>query len=108
MLRAATALSDGDWTLIWVLLGIVAVATLIGALVLVVKVWKTRKMLDAVGAGGKVAFWGSLIYTVFPVDLLPDPIYLDDIGVLSAALIYMTRLYHKNRAERQLSHPRKG
>jgi uncharacterized membrane protein YkvA (DUF1232 family) len=96
-------LSDGTWTLIGVVVGILAVATLAGAIVLAVKVWRTRKMLDAMGAGGKVAFWGSLIYTVFPVDLLPDPVYLDDMGVLAAALIYMTRLYQKHRAERPLS-----
>ena len=96
-------LSDGDWTLIWVVLGVLAVATLIGAIVLLVKLWKTKKMLSAMGAGGNVAFWGALIYTVFPVDLLPDPMYLDDMGVATAALIYLTRLYHKRRAERALA-----
>src|SRR5688572_10656120 len=101
MLRAAYDLSDGDWTLIAVLVGILAVATIIGAAVLWLKVWKTRKMLGDLGAGGKVAFYGALIYTVFPVDLLPDPVYLDDMGVLTAALIYLTRLYHKRRDERR-------
>jgi len=98
-------MSDGDWTLIAVLVGIVAVATLVGAVVLWLKVWKTRKMLGDLGAGGKVAFYGALIYTVFPVDLLPDPVYLDDMGVLTAALIYLTKLYNKRRTEReQLGH----
>jgi len=96
-------LSDGTWTLIGVVIGIVAVATLIGAIVLLVKLWKTKKMLSAMGAGGNVAFWGALIYTVFPVDLLPDPVYLDDMGVAAAALIYLTRLYQKRKAERPLS-----
>lgn len=99
MLHAAEGLSDGDWTLIAVLVGILAIATLIGAIVLALKVWKTKKMLGDLGAGGKVAFYGALIYTVFPVDLLPDPVYLDDMGVLTAALIYLTKLYHKRRAE---------
>jgi hypothetical protein len=96
-------LSDGTWTLIGVVIGILAVATLVGAVVLLVKLWKTKKMLSAMGAGGNVAFWGALIYTVFPVDLLPDPVYLDDMGVLAAALLYMTRLYHKHKAERPLA-----
>jgi hypothetical protein len=108
MLRAAEDMSDGDWTLIWVLLGVLAVATLIGAIVLVVKVWKTKKMLGALGAGGNVAFYGALIYTIFPVDLLPDPVYLDDMGVLTAALIYLTKLYHKRRAEREELAPAPG
>jgi hypothetical protein len=103
MLHAAQGMSDGDWTLIAVLVGVLAIATLIGAVVLAVKVWKTRKMLGDLGAGGKVAFYGALIYTIFPVDLLPDPVYLDDMGVLTAALIYLTKLYHKRRAERPLS-----
>ncbi|GAA1032322.1 hypothetical protein GCM10009557_30430 [Virgisporangium ochraceum] len=99
MLHAAQGMSDGDWTIIAVLVGILAIATLIGAVVLALKVWKTKKMLGDLGAGGKVAFYGALIYTVFPVDLLPDPVYLDDMGVLTAALIYLTKLYHKRRAE---------
>jgi hypothetical protein len=93
-----SGLSSETWTLILVLGGILALATLIAAIVLVVKVVRTRRMLGDLGAGGKVAFWGALIYTVLPVDLLPDPVYLDDIGVLTAALIYLTRLVHKRRA----------
>jgi uncharacterized membrane protein YkvA (DUF1232 family) len=31
-------------------------------------------------------FWGSIAYTVWPVDLLPDPVYLDDLGFLLLAL----------------------
>jgi hypothetical protein len=92
-----SGLSQEAWTLIAVLGGVLAVATLIGAVVLAVKVWRTRKMLGDLGAGGKVAFYGALIYTIFPVDLLPDPVYLDDMGVLTAALIYLTRLVNKRR-----------
>jgi hypothetical protein len=93
-----TGLSQEAWTLLVVLGVVVAVATLIGAIVLAVKVLRTRKLLGDLGAGGKVAFYGALIYTVFPVDVLPDPIYLDDMGVLATALIYLTRLVHKRRA----------
>src|SRR5262245_61038816 len=101
MALAVRQMSDGEWTLVWVVVGVLAVATLVGAIVLLVKLWKTKKMLSAMGAGGNVAFWGALIYTIFPVDLLPDPVYLDDMGVITAALIYLTRLYHKRRAERE-------
>jgi hypothetical protein len=92
-----SGLSSQTWTLILVLGGILALATLVGAIVLAVKVVRTRRMLGDLGAGGKVAFWGSLVYTVLPVDLLPDPVYLDDMGVLAAALIYLTRLVHQRR-----------
>lgn len=86
--------------MILVLGGIVAVATLVGAVMLAVRVWRTRKLLGELGAGGKVAFYGALAYTVLPVDLLPDPIYLDDMGVLAGALLYLTRLVHRHRAAR--------
>ncbi|WP_203861730.1 YkvA family protein [Plantactinospora mayteni] len=93
-------MSRETWTVILVLGGIVAVATLAGAVVLAVKVLRTRKLLGDLGAGGKVAFYGALIYAVLPVDLLPDPIYLDDMGVLAGALLYLTRLVHQRRTAR--------
>jgi hypothetical protein len=103
-----SGLSSQTWTLILVLGGILALATLVGAIVLAVKVVRTRRMLGDLGAGGKVAFWGSLIYTVLPVDLLPDPVYLDDMGVLATALIYLTRLVHQRRVAHQSQPPPAG
>ncbi|AXO32872.1 arginine/ornithine antiporter ArcD [Micromonospora sp. B006] len=81
-----------------VLAAVVAAAMLAGAVVLAVRLVRTRRMLGALGAGGKVAFYGALIYTIMPVDLLPDPIYLDDMGVLAGALFYLGRLAVKHRA----------
>ncbi|SCG64263.1 Protein of unknown function [Micromonospora coxensis] len=78
--------------------GVLALATLVGAVLLAVRVVRARRMLGTLGVGGKVAFYGALIYTVFPVDVLPDPIYLDDLGVLAGALIYLTRLARQRRA----------
>jgi uncharacterized membrane protein YkvA (DUF1232 family) len=78
--------------------GVLAVATLIGAIVLAVRVWRTRAMLGDLGVGGKVAFYGALVYTIFPIDVLPDPVYLDDMGVLAGALLYLTHLVRKRRA----------
>ncbi|MGA4731127.1 hypothetical protein ACPB67_27240 [Micromonospora taraxaci] len=90
-------MSRQAWVLV-VIAGILAIATLAGAVMLAVRVVRTRRMLTGLGTGGKVAFYGALIYTIFPVDVLPDPIYLDDMGVLAGALIYLTRLVHKRRA----------
>ncbi len=81
--------------------GLLLIGVLVVAIVLATRVWKTGKYLQSVGAGGKFAFWGALIYTVSPVDLLPDPIYLDDVGVLGAALLYLTRLAAKARERQQ-------
>ncbi|MFF3853798.1 YkvA family protein [Micromonospora sp. NPDC002575] len=94
-------MTERTWLL--VVAGLVAAATLVGAVVLAVRVVRTRKLLGTLGVGGKVAFWGALAYTIFPIDVLPDPIYLDDIGVLAAALLYLGRLVRQHRAaQRQL------
>ncbi|MGW4497949.1 DUF1232 domain-containing protein [Micromonospora sp. NPDC004336] len=82
----------------WVVVGVVAVVTLVGAVLLAVRVVRTRRLLGTLGVNGKVAFYGALLYTVLPIDLLPDPIYLDDMAVLTGALIYLGRLVQRRRA----------
>lgn len=84
-----------------VLAGLVVLAMLAGAVVLAVRVVRARRLLGTLGVGGKVAFWGALAYTIFPIDVLPDPIYLDDIGVLAAALLYLGRLARSRAAGRR-------
>lgn len=93
-------MSREAWTTVIVIGAVLAVVTLIGAVSLLRKVLRTRRLLGDLGAGGKVAFYGALIYTIFPVDILPDPIYLDDMGVLAGALFFLSRLVVKRRAER--------
>ncbi|MED7949728.1 MULTISPECIES: YkvA family protein [unclassified Streptomyces] len=72
----------------WVVGAGVVLATLVVAGVLVVKLVRARKLLGASGIpmSKKVLFWASIAYLVSPVDLLPDPILLDDIGFLLVAL----------------------
>jgi uncharacterized membrane protein YkvA (DUF1232 family) len=85
-------------TLLLILLGVI-LAVLFGvAVYLLVKLVRLFSYVrsEAMPLEGKLAFWGSLIYTIFPLDLLPDPIYLDDIGVLAAAVTYLTRLADKH------------
>ncbi|GAA0742049.1 DUF1232 domain-containing protein [Dactylosporangium roseum] len=93
-------MSDESLYALFVVGGLLLIGLLVLAIVLSVRVWRTGKYLQAMGAGGKVALWGAIIYTIFPVDLLPDPIYLDDVGVLGAALFYLTRLAVKTRQRR--------
>ncbi|MEH0937824.1 YkvA family protein [Micromonospora psammae] len=90
-------MSREAWLLV-VVGGILALGTLVGAVLLAVRVVRARRLLGSLGAGGKVAFYGALIYTVLPVDVLPDPIYLDDMGVLAGALLYLGRLAARRRA----------
>ncbi|MEU6975055.1 MULTISPECIES: YkvA family protein [unclassified Streptomyces] len=58
------------------------------AAVLLVRVFRARRLLLDAGVPlrSKALFWAAVVYTVSPVDLIPDPVYLDDIGVLLIAL----------------------
>jgi uncharacterized membrane protein YkvA (DUF1232 family) len=91
-------MSKQEWTVVIVLGSLVALASLVGAIMLAVRVWRTRAILSQLGAGGRFAFYGALAYLVLPVDVLPDPIYLDDMGILAGALLYLGRLVSKHRA----------
>lgn len=76
-------------TTVWLVLGAVAVLLMLAlAVVLLVRVFKARKLLVDAGIPlrDKALVWAAVLYTVFPVDLLPDPVYLDDIGFLLVAL----------------------
>jgi len=91
---------------VWAVIGIVATLAFVGAIRLLVKVVRMRRHLGELPPSGKVAFWGSLLYTIFPVDLLPDPIYLDDMAVLATALFYLTRLWRRRHGNVPV--PRRG
>ena len=88
-------MSRTSWIVLGVAVGVIAVVTLVLAVRMAARLVSMRRLLDSLGVKGKVAFWGALAYTVFPIDLLPDPIYLDDMAVLGAALVYLTRLARK-------------
>jgi uncharacterized membrane protein YkvA (DUF1232 family) len=83
-------MSGETWAWVAAAVVVVGVVTLVAAIWFVWRLIVTRRALGQLGIDGKVAFYGALVYTIFPVDLLPDPIYLDDIGVLAAALLYLS------------------
>ncbi|MBB4908835.1 YkvA family protein [Actinophytocola algeriensis] len=90
---------DEFWSTLSVI-GIVAVGlvALIAAVLVYRLVRKYRQVhRPGVPVSAKVAFWAPLVYTVFPVDALPDPIYLDDIAVLIGGLVFVTaKLRHRD------------
>lgn len=71
-----------------IIAALVAAVLLVAALVLAVRLVRVRRALRAAGLpeGRRWVFWGALAYLVLPTDLIPDPVYLDDIGVLLLAL----------------------
>ncbi|MFI5683220.1 YkvA family protein [Streptomyces sp. NPDC051636] len=78
---------EGTTTLL-VVAAVIAAALLVAALVLLVRLVRARRTLRRAGlpTGSRWVFWGAVLYLVLPTDLLPDPVYLDDIGVLLLAL----------------------
>ncbi|MET8564483.1 YkvA family protein [Streptomyces flaveolus] len=75
-------------TTLLVIAAVVAVALLAVAVRLLVRLVRARRTLRRAGlpTGPRWVFWGAVAYLVLPTDLLPDPVYLDDIGVLLLAL----------------------
>ncbi|MFF2568711.1 YkvA family protein [Streptomyces sp. NPDC058084] len=77
-----------DGTL-WLVVVVVLLLGVAGcAAVLLVRVFKARRLLMDAGVPlqSKALFWAAVVYTISPIDLIPDPVYLDDVGVLLIAL----------------------
>ncbi|MFF4585318.1 DUF1232 domain-containing protein [Streptomyces sp. NPDC000345] len=72
---------------------ILAAALLACAAAVLVRLIRARRDLRRAGlpTGSRWVFWGAVLYFVLPADLLPDPVYLDDIGVLLLALRSLRR-----------------
>ncbi|WET82424.1 DUF1232 domain-containing protein [Amycolatopsis sp. QT-25] len=79
------------WTTLGVVAVVLAIVFVLFALFLVVKLVRKHRQVHRpdTPVPTKVAYWLSLVYTVFPLDLLPDPVYVDDILVLAGGLIYV-------------------
>ncbi len=75
-------------TVVIVVAALLAAALLAAAVAVLVRLVRTRRDLRRAGlpTGPRWVFWGAVLYLVLPVDLLPDPVYLDDVGVLLLAL----------------------
>jgi uncharacterized membrane protein YkvA (DUF1232 family) len=71
-----------------VVAGVLAAVTFVLVIILLVKLAAARRSLRSAGVPleNKALFWGAVVYALCPVDLLPDPIFLDDIGLLLVAL----------------------
>jgi uncharacterized membrane protein YkvA (DUF1232 family) len=92
---------DGWSTLGTVALVLVALTAVVVVVLLVVLVRRHRKVHQpGVPVSAKVAYYGSIVYALLPLDVLPDPILVDDIGVLTAALVYVGRVLSKTNRKR--------
>ncbi|MEU6380722.1 YkvA family protein [Streptomyces sp. NPDC046909] len=83
-----------DITTRWIAVAaLLAAAVLAVAVAVFVRLVRARRGLERAGlpTGPRWVFWGALAYFFLPADLVPDPVYLDDIGVLLLALRTMRR-----------------
>lgn len=80
-------------TAVLLVAAVLAAVVLAVAVRLLARLVRTRRGLRRAGlpTGPRWVFWGALLYFVLPTDLVPDPVYLDDIGVLLLALRTMRR-----------------
>ena len=80
-----------------ILLGIAAVILFGVAVYLLVRLIRMFSVVrsEQMPVQGKIAFWAGLAYMIFPLDLLPDPVYLDDIGVVGGVLAFLGHLASK-------------
>ncbi|MBG0850609.1 DUF1232 domain-containing protein [Streptomyces spinoverrucosus] len=75
-------------TAVLAVVAVIAALLLAAAVGLLVRLIRARRGLRRAGlpTGPRWVFWGAVLYFVLPTDLLPDPVYLDDVGVLLLAL----------------------
>ncbi|MGW7053976.1 hypothetical protein [Streptomyces sp. NPDC054887] len=80
-------MSTEAWILVAVAV-VLVVATLAVAVFVLVRLVRARRSLREAGLpeGRPWVFWAAVGYLVLPADLMPDPVFLDDIGVLLLAL----------------------
>jgi hypothetical protein len=84
----------------WIGIGLLAVLVIITGVIavwLVVKVIRKYRLVmrPDVPVAAKITFFASIAYTIFPIDLLPDPILIDDIAVLIGTLTYLGHIAKK-------------
>ncbi len=87
-----------DWSTLTVVAVIAVVAMVVVAGFFVLRLLAKFRVVhsDLMPLGGKLAFWAALAYTLLPIDLLPDPLLLDDIGALAMALVYINSLINND------------
>ncbi|KOX25652.1 MULTISPECIES: YkvA family protein [unclassified Streptomyces] len=87
---------------LWIVVAVVLALVVAGyAAVLLFRVFRARRLLLDAGVPlqSKALFWAAVVYTVSPVDLIPDPVYLDDVGVLLLALRALHSAAARSRAD---------
>ncbi|MCE7010965.1 DUF1232 domain-containing protein [Kibdelosporangium philippinense] len=91
---------DAGWDVLSALGVVALVVVIVSALVVlglaIAMIRRHRKVHQPdVPVSAKISYYGSIIYALSPIDALPDPVLIDDIGVLAAAVLYVGRVLKK-------------
>ncbi len=85
---------DDASTLVVIALIVAILVMIAAAAYFIIRLLRSFRLVrnELMPLGGKVAFWAALAYLVLPIDALPDPLLIDDIAVVAAAVTYIGRL----------------
>jgi len=90
---------DGKWP--WIILACVVVvaATLYVVVRVLRRLHRLRGFVHAPDSPGtaKAAYYAAWVYALSPVDLLPDPVLIDDIGIVLASIAAIERMARRRR-----------
>jgi uncharacterized membrane protein YkvA (DUF1232 family) len=85
-------------------LWLIIAGAVVALALLVAMAFKFRQVHRAgVPTQTRVAFWLPIVYAICPFDILPDPIYIDDIAVLIGGLVYVTTTLRKHAGNRRIA-----
>lgn len=88
---------------LWVALAVVICGTVLVALFLILlSMPKSRLRSIFFEIFGWVASGGLVLLILSPIDFLPDPIFLDDIGYLIGAIAAGAAAYRQHRERREI------
>ncbi|MEV6105367.1 hypothetical protein AB0M28_11730 [Streptomyces sp. NPDC051940] len=92
---------DDLTTITLVALGAAALVTLIAGIVALRRLFRVWRELrdESVPGSAKLWFYAAVVYFFWPVDVLPDPVYLDDLGAVLLALHNLKRQARELRGQ---------
>ncbi|ROO84596.1 hypothetical protein EDD29_2123 [Actinocorallia herbida] len=90
---------DGWWPWVLVAGGVFVLVTLFFVVRTLIRLRTLRGFVKADDAPStaKAAYYGAWVYALSPIDLLPDPILIDDVGIVLAAIATIEYFVRKHR-----------
>ncbi|GAA0962774.1 hypothetical protein [Actinocorallia libanotica] len=90
---------DGNWPWIIAIGAVVVLVTLYIVVRVLGRLHRLRGFVRSPDSPGtaKAAYYAAWVYALSPIDLLPDPILIDDIGVVLACVAALEQMARRRR-----------